>query len=88
MAFASLALALAALVAGALPHPGMFVAIGLAIAAAGLGWVGWRRRGAAGATRLTAAVGMGVAAIALGLGVTRYAVTLFAVARLARLVSA
>lgn len=88
MHFVALALAVAALVAGALPHPGMFVAIGLAIGAGGSGWVAWRRRGAGGASRLTAAVGMGVATIALGLAVTRYAVTLFAVARLARLVSA
>lgn len=78
----SLALALAALVAGALPHPGMFVAIGLAIAAAGTGWIGWQRRGAPGAQRLTAAVGVGIALIALALGGARYAVTLFAVSRL------
>ena len=87
MAFLSLALAVAALVAGALPHPGMFVAIGLAIGGAGSGWVAWRRRGARGATRLTAAVGLGVAVIALALGAARYGLTLFAVARLTSLVS-
>jgi len=82
----SLALALAALVAGALPHPGMFVAIGLAVAAAGTGWIGWQRRGAPGAQRLTAAVGVGIALVALALGGARYAVTLFAVSRLTGLV--
>lgn len=82
MALLSLALALAALVAGALPHPGMFVAIGLAIAAAGTGWIGWQRRGAPGAQRLTAAVGVGIALVALALGGARYAITLFAVSRL------
>jgi hypothetical protein len=86
VALVSLALAIAALVAGALPHPGMFVAIGLAIAAGGTGWIGWRRRGAPGAQRLTAAVGLGVAAIALGLGAARYAITLFAVTKLTGLV--
>jgi hypothetical protein len=86
VAFVSLALALAALVAGALPHPGMFVAIGLAIAAAGMGWLGWRRRGAPGAQRLTAAVGLGVAVIALALGGARYAITLFAVTKLTAIV--
>jgi hypothetical protein len=86
VAFVSLALALAALVAGALPHPGMFVAIGLAIAAAGMGWLGWRRRGAPGAQRLTAAVGLGVAVIALALGAARYAITLFAVTKLTAIV--
>lgn len=87
MAFLSLALAVVALIAGALPHPGMFVGIGLAIAAGGTGWVGWRRRGAGGARRLTAAVGLGLAVIALALGGARYAVTLFAVARLTGLVA-
>jgi len=87
VAFLSLALAVAALIAGALPHPGMFVGLGLAIGAVGSGWVAWQRRGARGALRLTAAVGLGVAVIALGLGVARYAVTLFAVARLTSLVS-
>jgi hypothetical protein len=87
VAFLSLALAVAALVAGALPHPGMFVAIGLAIGGCGTGWVAWRRRGARGAMRLAGAVGMGVAAMALTLGVARYAITLFAVARIAGLVS-
>ena len=86
MAFASLALAVAALVAGALPHPGMFVAIGLAIAAGGTGWIAWRRRSAPGAKRLTAAVGLGLAAIALALGGARYAITLFAVTKLTGLV--
>lgn len=86
MALVSLALAVAALVAGALPHPGMFLAIGLAIAAAGSGWIGWRRRGAPGAQRLASAVGLGIAAIALALGGARYAITLFAVTRLAGLV--
>jgi hypothetical protein len=84
--FVSLALAIAALLAGALPHPGMFVAIGCAIAALGTGWIGWRRRGSPGAQRLTAAVGLGIAAIALALGGARYAITLFAVTRLASLV--
>jgi hypothetical protein len=82
----SLALALVALVAGALPHPGMFVAIGLAIAAAGSGWIGWRRVGAPGAQRLTSAVGLGIAVIALALGGARYAITLFAVSKLTGLV--
>jgi len=85
--FLSLALAVAALIAGALPHPGMFVGIGLAIAAGGTGWVAWRRRGTSGARRLTAAVGLGLAVIALALGGARYAVTLFAVARLTGLVA-
>jgi hypothetical protein len=87
MAFVSLALAVAALIAGALPHPGMFAGIGLAIGAAGTGWVAWRRRGASGPRRLSAAVGLGLASIALVLGAARYAVTLFAVARLTSLVS-
>ncbi len=86
MALLSLALAVAALVAGALPHPGMFVGLGLAIAALGTGWIGWQRRHSPGAHRLTAAVGLGVAAMALALGGARYAVTLFAVSKLTALV--
>ncbi|MBE7454059.1 MAG: hypothetical protein HS111_36005 [Kofleriaceae bacterium] len=87
MAALSLALAVLALVAGALPDPGLFVGLGLGVAAAGTGWVAWRRRGAPGGQRLVAAAGLGIAAIALALGGARYAVTLVAVSRLTALLS-
>ena len=39
----ALLLAVGAMIAAAVPAPGLFVAIGLGIAAIGAGWVGYRR---------------------------------------------
>src|SRR5258706_25401 len=62
MAHVALALALSAMIAAALPSPGLFLAIGLGIAAIGTGWLGYRRPGDPGFTRLAraAAITVGV----------------------------
>ncbi len=85
MGWVALLTAIAALVAALLPSPGMFVAMGLGIAAFGLGWVGYRRREQPGAPRLAGAAGIAVAVLALGLGGLRYGLTLAAVDRIERL---
>jgi len=85
MGWIALVLGTAALVAALLPAPGMFVAMALGIAGIGVGWVGYRRRGEAGAPRLAGAGAIAVAGIALGLAILRYALTLAAVDRIERL---
>ena len=79
MSTLALVLAIAATVAAALPWPGMFVAIGLGIAAIGLGVVAYRRREHPGGRRLAGAAAIAVGAIGLALGSTRYVLTLLAV---------
>ena len=51
----ALAFALGAVVAAALPSPGLFLALGLGIAAIGTGWAGYAQRRAPGMARLMAA---------------------------------
>jgi hypothetical protein len=75
----ALVLASAALVAAALPWPGMFVAIGTGIAAIGLGLVAYRRREHPGGRRLAGAAAVALGAIGLGLGALRYVLTLVAI---------
>ena len=61
MARIALVTAAAALLAAALPTPGLFLALGLGIAAVGTGWLAYRRTRAPGFARLA-----GAAAIAVG----------------------
>jgi hypothetical protein len=78
-------LALAAVVAAALPAPGLFFAIGLGIAAIGCGWLAYTRREAPGASRLIAAAAVAVGSLGLLLGGARVAITLAAIDRIERL---
>ena len=78
-----LVLALASLVAVAMPDPGMFVGLGLGIAGVGLGLRGARRGG--GAARLASTAGAALAVVGAGLATARYAVTLIALDRLVAL---
>jgi hypothetical protein len=80
-----LPLALAALVAAALPSPGSYLALGLGIAAVGTGWVGFARRTAPGATRLAAAASITLGAMAIALGTVRVVIALVAIARIDRM---
>ena len=75
----ALTLAVAALIAAALPSPGLYVAIGLGIAAIGSGWLGYAQRSAPGARRLAAAAAITVGALGCMLGVVRVIVTLVAI---------
>jgi hypothetical protein len=85
MAHAALATALGALLAAALPSPGLFLAIGLGIAAIGTGWLGYRRAGAPGGTRLAGAAAITLGAMGGLLGTLRVALTLAAIDHLDRL---
>ena len=75
----ALTLAVAALIAAALPSPGLYVAIGLGIAAIGSGWLGYAQRSAPGARRLAAAAAITVGALGCMLGVVRVILTLVAI---------
>jgi hypothetical protein len=78
----ALALAAAGMVAVWLPAPGMYLAMGCAILACGLGRVAFRQRHRPGAARLVAAGALTVGAMALTLAAVRYAVTLLAIGKL------
>ncbi len=83
MAHIALGVALCAIVATALPSPGLFVAIGLGIAAIGFGWLGYRRPGAPGFARLACAAAITAGAMGCVLGMVRVALALAAIDRLA-----
>lgn len=82
MGWFALMVALVAAVAAVLPHPGMFIAMGAAVLAAGLGVAGYRSRQAPGAARLAGAGALTLAIIALILACTRYGLTLMALHKL------
>ena len=84
MARVALALAAAALVGAALPSPGLFVAIGLGIAAIGSGWLGYRRPGP-GFTRLAGAAAIPLGALACVLGALRVVLALAALDHIDRM---
>lgn len=75
----ALALAIGALLAVVASAPGPFLAIGLAIAALGTGWVGFARRGAPGTSRLLAAGAITLGSIGLVLGALRVVLVLAAI---------
>jgi hypothetical protein len=79
MAHAALAVALGAMLAAALPSPGLFLAIGLGIAAIGTGWIGYRRSGDPGFTRLVGAAAITVGAAGCLLGTLRVVLALAAI---------
>lgn len=85
MAHVALVLALGAVIAAAVPSPGLFLAIGLGIAAIGAGWLGYRRCDAPGGTRLAGAAAITVGAIGGLLGTLRVVLALAAIDHLDRL---
>ena len=82
MGFLGLGLALLAVVGALLPMPGMFVGMGLAILAIGLGAVAYRQKNANGWSRLAGAAAIPVALLGLFLSGARYAMTLWAIKQL------
>jgi hypothetical protein len=85
MVRAALILALAALVAAVLPSPGLYVAIGLGIAAIGAGWLGYRQRSAPGASRLASAAAIALGTLGVALGGVRVIMVLAAIDRIDRM---
>lgn len=75
----ALALACGALIAVALASPGHYVAIGLGIAAIGLGRLAYRRRATPGLDRLAAAAAITVGGVGLVLGALRIVLALAAI---------
>ena len=82
MARLALALAFGAMLAAGLPSPGLFFAIGLGIAAIGIGWLGYSRRAAPGSSRLASAAAMTVGMLGLLLGSIRVVMVLAAIDRI------
>lgn len=81
----ALGVALCAVVAAALPSPGLYVALGGGIAAIGVGWAGYRRAGDPGFARLAGAAAIAVGGLAGLLGALRIALVLAAIDHLAGL---
>ena len=75
----SLVLALGAVVAAALPSPGLYLALGLGVGAIGTGWVGFRDRGAPGLRRIGGAAAITLGGIAVVLGALRVGLALAAI---------
>ena len=78
----ALVLAFGAALAAGLPAPGLYVALGLGIAAIGCGLVGFGQREAPGSARVAAAAAITVGAIGLLLGATRVAIAIAAIDRI------
>ncbi len=83
----ALVLAFGAMFAAGLPSPGLFVAIGLGIAAIGTGLVAFRRRTASGSARLFGAAAVLIGSIGLVLGIVRVAVVLAALGRIEQMLN-
>ncbi len=75
----ALACAIGSLVAAWLPSPGLFVALGLGIAAIGAGWVGFARRDNPGGARLGAAAAITLGGLGFALGAVRVVLVLLAI---------
>lgn len=86
MSRTALALAAAALVAAGLASPGLYLAIGLGVAAIGFGWVGFRRKTSPGASRLAGAAAVTLGLTGVMLGALRVALTLAAIGKLDRMI--
>jgi hypothetical protein len=82
----ALGFAFGAIVAAGLPSPGLFLAIGLGLAAIGCGWLGYTQRAAPGARRLAAAAAITVGVLGVLLGSARVVMTLVAIDRIDRMV--
>jgi len=81
----ALILAFSAMLAAGLPSPGLYLAIGLGIAAIGTGYLAYSQRSAPGGRRLAAAVAITVGMIASLLGSVRVVMVLAAIGRIDRM---
>ena len=81
----ALALAIGALIAAALPSPGLYLALGFGLGAIGTGWVGYRQREAPGWARLAGAAAMMIGMVGVLLGTLRVVLALLAIGHLDRM---
>lgn len=77
-----LVLALTAVVAGLLPSPGLYVALGVGIAAVGCGWLAFSARTLPSVTRLGGAAAIALGSLGFALGAIRVALALAALGHL------
>lgn len=85
MVRAALILAFGAVLAAGLPSPGLYLAIGLGIAAIGTGWLAFSRRSAPGGSRIAAAAAITVGVMGMLLGGVRVVMVLSAIDRIDRM---
>jgi hypothetical protein len=85
MSRVALTLAFAAMLAAGLPSPGLYLAIGLGIAAIGCGWLAYSERSAPGARRIAGAAAITVGVLGVLLGSARVVMTLVAIDRIGRM---
>ncbi len=81
----ALALALGALMAAALPTPGLFLALGFGLGAIGTGLVGYRQKAATGFSRLAGAAAIAIGTVGLLLGTVRVVLALAALRHIDRM---
>jgi len=85
MVRAALILAFGATLAAGLPAPGLYLAIGLGIAAIGTGYLAYSARTLPGASRLAAAAAITVGTLGVILGSVRVVMVLGAIDRIDRM---
>ncbi len=82
MGWSALGLALFGGLAVALPSPGLYIGVGVALMAAAAGVIAYRRRGDRSGSRLAGAASVVLAGLAVGLATARYLMILGALGRL------
>lgn len=85
MVRAALLLAFGAMLAAGLPSPGLYLAIGLGIAAIGAGWLAYSQRTLAGGARIAAAAAITIGTLGVVLGSIRVVMVLGAIDRIDRM---
>jgi len=78
-------LAIAAVVAGILPSPGLYLALGLGIAAVGTGWLAFSARTLPSLSRLGGATAIAIGSLGFMLGAIRVGLALAALGHLDRM---
>ena len=81
----ALALALGALIAVALPTPGLYLALGFGLGAIGTGVAGYRQKSAPGFARLAGAAAIALGTIGFLLGTVRVVLALAAIRHIDRM---
>ncbi len=81
----ALAVAVGALIAAALPTPGLYLALGLGLGAIGTGIVAYRRREAGGFARLAGAAAIALGTLGFLLGCVRVVLALAAISHIDRM---
>jgi hypothetical protein len=82
---AALVLAFGAVLAAGLPSPGLYLAIGLGLAAIGAGYLGYSQRSSPGGSRIAGAAAIAVGTLACVLGSVRVVMVLGAIDRIDRM---